>query len=54
MGTRARVFSQTFEHGNSENEIRQSDRRRRTKRGVSMEKKYSEHKRKKSRRPITS
>ena len=37
MWTHARVFSQTLTHGNSKNEIRQRNIRRRLKTGVSME-----------------
>ena len=42
-GTHARVFSQTFAHGNSKNEIRQRDRRRHTEERHEYGKKYSGH-----------
>ena len=40
-GTHARVFSQTLTHGNSQNEIRQWDRRRHTEERREYGKKYS-------------
>ena len=52
-GTHARVFSQTLAHGNSKNEIRQRDRRRRLEERREYGKKQCGHEQK-SRRPITS
>ena len=43
QGTHARVFSQTLTHGNSKNEIRQWDRRRRTEERREHGKKYIGH-----------
>ena len=42
-GTHARVFSQTLEHENSKNEMRQRDRRRHTEERREYGKKYSGH-----------
>ena len=52
--THARVFSQTLALGNSKNEIRQRDRRRRKEESREYGKKYSGHERKKSRQPIST